>query len=697
MLELYSVPPAKSPPASPSTSSSPPSSKSTRKTQKSSSQPEAKTKIQSQNLSKTTPKTIPSAKTSSSPSPKPKKSHRHSQAFQSPFKSKNKPAPSQTTTQTKPQEISPPASPTSISSSSFDTSTSQTSEASPLTSTTSPLHSNLLSPELLQYLQDYQLDATYQNQHREKFLDVDDLSLTVGQAYEKIRKVIDWKEDNALRRGAIFRALKRCLIGQIYGVDRREIKATEVNERLLMELMRTGYFNNDLIGVQEAEQFTQILAKYIAIISYNQSQSPDKQTAKKDRQAKKNLKRRMKFQTWILEIAACEIENCLAPNLKAAALTKFMITAMTERIKVQSQPPLDPLFEKIQLELAVRRSLNAEDNPALCFSVIKHRYDFWTKNTAAARDQIIAQIDQIYTQVNQDLNDKIGQKFRQLTDRYDAAYRLIGDMQTDLDQKQNLTPPEILDFWTNPEKTSALLNTAYQARRQSLKGRLIRSSIWSTLSILLANGVSIILLEGPIASLMGYEFNWLSIAADLLLPSLLMFILVIIIRLPTEKNYTIVEKEVQKIIYNSGEIDTYRLKIKPKPLPKPITWFFNIMYLACALAALYVIYQALAFFGLPPTSVYLNIVYIAMVFFAGLAIKDKSQEITIQERVNFGDFLLQLFSIPLDRIGSWFSNKWKEYNIVAILFSVIVDTPFSALITMISDWRNYLQERASEI
>src|SRR3989338_6262928 len=47
---------------------------------------------------------------------------------------------------------------------------------------------------------------------------VDEIASRVAKFYEMVRKVVDWKEDNVMRRSAIERALKRTLFPKLTGV-----------------------------------------------------------------------------------------------------------------------------------------------------------------------------------------------------------------------------------------------------------------------------------------------------------------------------------------------------------------------------------------------------------------------------------------------------------------------------------------------
>ena len=52
---------------------------------------------------------------------------------------------------------------------------------------------------------------------------VDEIASRIAKFYEMVRKVVDWKDDNVLRRSAIERALKRTLFPKLSGVTIRTI------------------------------------------------------------------------------------------------------------------------------------------------------------------------------------------------------------------------------------------------------------------------------------------------------------------------------------------------------------------------------------------------------------------------------------------------------------------------------------------
>ena len=214
--------------------------------------------------------------------------------------------------------------------------------------------------------------------------------------------------------------------------------------------------------------------------------------------------------------------------------------------------------------------------------------------------------------------------------------------------------------------------------------------------MIIANFASVLLLEIPIANLAGLDFGLMAIAYDIIIPMIAMFFLVIIIPLPKPQNQDVVWQEIVKILYPVEREDTYEIRHDRAP-NAAAKWFFYLSTLLAGAFGLWGLYQIFTLAGLPWTSAYLNVVYITMVLFASLNIRAQAQELTIFEKSSLFSFVLDIFSVPLARIGQWFSKKWKEYNIFAIFFSLLLDAPLSMFIGFIEDWRNYLKENKSEI
>lgn len=557
-------------------------------------------------------------------------------------------------------------------------------QVEPIAKEEKPVKLKELSSYAKQYIKQYQMDWEYQHRAIISPLEVDELASRIAEVYEQIRKVIDWKEENLLRRGAIERILKRRLVSEIYGISiLPNLNAEEMAEPMILELMRSGYFDNGKIAKKQIREIENILFKYIQIL--DNSNLPEKPT-------KKHVQNKMDFYTWMLEIAACEIEEVLAPAFKENALLNLMTNVIYERNRILPSTRMSDLDRLIQIYIASMRTLYNFDDPIISYNVIKIRYPFWIEENEESISKVTEQVLEIRQQIEDDLVSEDGKQFFKLAGKYDAAYRIVGDIL----EKINSTPEKVEEKIANPEELKKMISEVYFKRKASLKGRLFRSAIYSTLSIFVAGIASFIIFEGPVAKLAGKEFSIISLFVDLLIPSLVMFLLVIVIRPPKDENLRIVQKEIAKIIHKQDNEDVYEIDFRRKK-NKILNLIFIIISFVCGFLGMWFIFWIFKIGSVPWTSMYLDTINVAMVVFAAMAVKQKSKEITIEDRGNFVEFILELFSVPLAKIGQWFSLKWKKYNIFSAFFTAIIDLPFSAVIRIVEDWRNFLKERSSEM
>jgi hypothetical protein len=240
----------------------------------------------------------------------------------------------------------------------------------------------------------------------------------------------------------------------------------------------------------------------------------------------------------------------------------------------------------------------------------------------------------------------------------------------------------------------SIVARCYNDRLATLKKRLSKLAVFSTLSIFVAGGASLLIFEIPVAKLITGDWSPWAIVADLAIPTALMFLLVWMIKPPSDNNLEVVKEEVTKVITKTDELDVYEVRLQKK-VRRVLNLVFFLVYLAGGLISLYGIYWVFKLANVPWTSLYINTANVAMVVASAMIIRQRSKELTVYEKANVIEFLLDFFSIPLAKIGAWFSQKWKEYNIVSVLFVALVDFPFSSFVAILEGWRGFIKEKRS--
>ncbi|MDP2910596.1 MAG: hypothetical protein Q8N58_02320 [bacterium] len=521
------------------------------------------------------------------------------------------------------------------------------------------------------------LISYYQNWHQSlqpeegiTKIHVDEVASRVAAFYEKIRGIIDWKEEHLLKRGAIERILKRRLLTE---------EKSNIAEFLVLELIRGGHFPNDKIEEEKISQVQKTIDKYVFILN----NAP-----------KGENKSKMRLYNWLLEIAACEIEEVLSPSLKERAIMNYMFELMKDKIQVSERilkiRKITDKEKNTQIYVAVQRALFKLDAPVISYHLLKYRYLEWKYISEEKIQEISRDIYSIKEKLDRDLNYPLADKFYQICEQYDTPYLLLGDVLSQ--NRANLK--EIAD----PEKLEKLVTEAYKKRLKTLRKRLGKIALYSTLSIFITKIISLFLVETFLNKMItGQFFNLWTMGINILFPTFLMFLLVITIRSPGPENLPRIIMEVMKIVYNKGKEDVYEIKTFRK---KNIVFstIINLFYLSGFLIVLALIVWGLGKLNFPPISKAVFIVFLALIAFAGTKTRQRAKELqVIEEKETIFYFLIDPFAVPIIQLGKWLTNKWKKYNIIAIFFSALIDMPFIIFIEFIEQWRYFLKEKKEKI
>jgi hypothetical protein len=513
---------------------------------------------------------------------------------------------------------------------------------------------------------------------KQQTIHVDEVASRVAAFYEQIRTIIDWKEEHLMRRAAIIRKIKR----RFFDLEINNFSTqNDFAESLILELIRGGHFPNDKIKEIKITEVQKIIDKYIFILK----NYPQKQEAGNG----------LDFYNWMLEVLSCEIEESLNPSVRERALIDYMFKSMKEKIKVSENIYSFSLLKKektnTQIYIAVQQSLFKLDKPIISYNLITHQYPEW-KN---ADEKLLLQFSKIIFETWQDIEknlaNPIAKKFYAICEKYDTPYLLLGDI---LAEKNIQAGTEIL----NPEKLESLIRTAYSRRLSTLKERIKRAAIYSTVSIFVTKILSLFLLEVLLAKIMpGENQSTIMFMVDILVPTLLMFLIVFSIKMPSEKNLNIAIMEIIKIVYNRETPDIYEVKIRPKKgvITRSI---ISLVYAISSVLSFGAIYYAFSYFGFPISSIFINIIFIALILFAGTAIAKRAEELTIEdEKEGFISFLADVFLLPVQGLGKWLSSKWKKYNAIAAFFNALIDMPFSVFVEFLEKWRYFIKDKKEEI
>ncbi|MFH1509561.1 MAG: hypothetical protein ABID67_00210 [Candidatus Nealsonbacteria bacterium] len=525
---------------------------------------------------------------------------------------------------------------------------------------------------LIRKFQDwYQLNQT---KTAPSTIHVDEVTSVLAEFYEKIREVVDWREEHLMRRAAIERILKRRLLIEKNGKD--------IATPLVTELIRGGHFPNDKIPESKIIDVQNSLSKYFCILENESGSEKEKQKVRKF--------------DWLLSIAACELEEVLSPPTREQALIDFMTELMEKKIEVKEGyfviGGMSDEEKNLQIYVAVQRALFKLDTPIINYNLLKRKYSNWSHLTK--NDTIIQEISKniyaLWSDLDKILNHPMSKKFYKICERYDTPHLILGDVISE-------NPMGAIERISDTTTFETKITEAYNKRLKSSRSRVKRAAFYATLSILITKTLLALSFEIPFDKYVTGQFDYVVLGLNIVIPPILMFFLVLTIKPPRKENLQQVIMETIKTTYEIKENDIY--PIKPT---KKRGWLMhasiNILYLTTFFISFGLIIWGLRYLNFGVLSIIIFLIFVALISFAGVKIRERSKELEIVKRKeSFLIFFIDLFSLPIIRVGKWLSGQWTRYNIVVILLNFLIDMPFQKFVEFLEQWREFLKEKKEEI
>jgi len=473
-------------------------------------------------------------------------------------------------------------------------------------------------------------------------ISVDTVAARVASFYEKLRGVVDWREEHLLRKTAIERMLKRRMLLNKNG--------KEMAEPLLQELVRGGHFPNNSIPTERIEDIQNIIDKHASLMNA------------------------VGMDDWLLSIAAAEIEEILAYPRKELALIDFMSRDMQERIQ--------PEGYNEHISVAVRKALFKLDNPTITYHLLSRFYPDWgsdPQHLKATREHI-----------EQILASPITEKIYLFAERHDTSYLILSDI---LEENPNAFS-EASDDSINIEGE---IKAAYDTRRNRLQGKIRRAAIYSIASIFITKIFIARLVEVPVDQYFGLSLDYTAMAINVLFPPLFLLVFVLSAKTSSAENFQRVLMEVMKIAKGTQSQDTYDIS-PPRKKRTTLRAIAYMMYLLSFLVSFGVIVWILQKLHFSVFSIAIFLLFISLVAFAGTKIRQRARELMIgEEKEGFLHGLFDFFSLPIVQVGKWLSGKIARYNILVLFLTFLIEIPFQIFVEFIDQWRSFLKEQKEKI
>ncbi len=560
-----------------------------------------------------------------------------------------------------------------------------------------PLEINDDTKKLLQIIYS-EISKKYNQDDNVAVIKVSTLISRLSFFYEKVRNAVDYDEEHLLRKNAIARILHRQVVieGVVMGND-----TAKIAEHLLIELIRGSYLDNNQIPEEKIFELGRMLDKYISLKNQVAAKINAELSLKTDiNKAKDLINSKNQLVRWLLNLAACEIEENLTPNKVKQTIVNNLFVFLSKNIKLPSDLPYGEDLE-IQIYLSIARNFLKFDEDMLSFVLFKYYNSEWLElseraSTSAADTEKIHQlaknIGALKETINTQLHHPLVKQLDKIVKRY-ALYSFI------LVETINDDPVKFYGELEKGQKSfTAAITKICQKKYHRAKQRLWRAAIRSIIYIFLTKSIFVFLIEVPAIKLFGEPLNILSLVINVCFPAVLLFLIVLLIRVPKTDN-------TEKIISGIKEIALVGEERKqPIILRRPAlrNWLkdglFNLVYMAAFCVSVYFIIRLLALIHFNWVSITIFLFFLAFVSFFSIMTTKGIKELTVVERKeNIITFLLDLFYMPIILAGRWLSSNFSKINIFIFLFDFIIEAPFKVLVEIAEDWTKYARERRENL
>ncbi|MFA5155183.1 MAG: hypothetical protein WC453_02010 [Patescibacteria group bacterium] len=513
--------------------------------------------------------------------------------------------------------------------------------------------------------------------------------------YEKIRNAVDYDEEHLLRKNAIARILRRQIVieGVLTASD-----SDKIAEHLLVELIRGSYLPNNQIPEAKIAEVAAMLKKYIALKNRMSANLNTELAAQTDiKQAKDLINEKNQLTTWLLTLAACEIEESLSPNPVKQVIVSNLFSVLSRNIQLPKDLPYEKDLE-IQIYLSISRNFLKFDKEMLNFVLFKYYNSGWPtlRLEAAGENEAIRTIADNLRAMKSEMDQQISHPLARQLDKIVRLYSLYFSI---LAETVEADPAKIYGELEHGEQAfTTAIRKVCDKKYKKAKSRLWRVALRSIIYIFLTKSIFVFLIEVPATQWFGETLNPLALAINVAFPAILLFVIVFFTKLPGEDN-------TRQIIAGIKEISILGQERKqPLVLRRPPrrNWFmralFNLIYIVAFYVSIYYIVLALTRIHFTWVSVIIFLFFLAFVSFFSVRTTSGIKELLVVDRKeNLFTFLIDLFYMPIILVGRWLSQNFSKINVFIFLFDFVIEAPFKVLVEVAEDWTRYVRERRDNL
>src|SRR3989338_7983732 len=493
-------------------------------------------------------------------------------------------------------------------------------------------------------------------------INVNRLTEKAGAAYEKLRYLVDYKDERHIRRSAIERIIKRKIIFE---------GGEDIGLSLIQELIAGRYLPNNSIPESSIGEVEKIIRKYKVL----------------EQHLPEDFRRQPRARNILISLIGSEIEEFFFPNNEDDFVANAFYQSIKDSVRVEAY--LEESFVQTQILIACYRSLLNTDDETLRYKLwLKQMPDEWhTLEDESTLANIASHGKEIWNGIRTALTDPLSFRLLPKLTNYAIYFSIIREVirAYGAESERILSDHEGLRRFTRD-----FLEKNYKRQFTKARGSAVRAVFY----IFLTKMLLAIALEVPyqIYFLSGIEY--IPIGTNTVFHPLLLLGITISVRKLDDENTEAIEKGVHNVL--SGE-SVRLIKINPKQ-----TGFFNSLFLLAYSAMFLLVFGAIVFvlqkLHFSPVSIFLFLCFLTLVSYFALRIRHSANRWKVaREDTRTLTLAFNLFALPIVRAGRWLSRTFSSINLFVFVLDFIIETPFKLLLHFSDTFVSFLREKQEDV
>lgn len=492
---------------------------------------------------------------------------------------------------------------------------------------------------------------------------VNPLVSTVASWYERLRNVMDYREEEVILRAAIERILKRRII---LGGDGKSIAPPLVRELVWARYFQDNSLPEILIGKTAGK--IDIFLKLRSLI-----------------QSKRVLPEPV-VNEWFYHLLSSDIEYLLNPKHEKELVNNFMFQIIKDQVQITDD---SEQTRDAQVYIAVRRAFAKDDIAFLRYHLF---LQIFGELTHANVEDAASQFRKAYGEMQRQLYHPRKERIFAYVKNITAVFFILEDL-------VRYHKGSIRDLFINTEALASAVMSACDARYSGIASKVNRAIVRSVIFILLTKAFLAFTVEGTIESIVYGRVLWESIILNVSVPPVLMIIVGMFIRIPGKDNSRRILAYMQMVLSEDNPRIGNPLTIRRNP--EKTHPFLNAVFSGLWFLAFIFSFGMVVFIL---TRLHFNILsqgififFLTIVSFLSYRIGLMSKVYAVEVRQGLLTPVIDFFFMPIIQVGRQLTEGISQINILLFVFDFIIETPFKGISGFLEQWFFFLHSKREDL